>query len=62
VRSKERGDLGEVGCISEVYEALRDCPSLHIIGDRDPIKRVSLSPLWIGLLCWHQPYPTPSQP
>ncbi|GAB4813758.1 hypothetical protein N2152v2_000804 [Parachlorella kessleri] len=41
IRSKVRGDEGEVDCISEIYEGMRSCPSLHIIGARDPIKRMT---------------------
>jgi hypothetical protein len=42
VRAKVRGDTGELDCIDQIYEAMKGCPSLHVIGDRDPIKRVRL--------------------
>lgn len=29
-----------MGSIDRLYKALRPVPSMHIIGDRDPVKRV----------------------
>lgn len=35
--------------IEGCYAAMRDCSSLHIIGDRDPVKQVGASQA--GILC-----------
>lgn len=41
VRARVKGDAGEVGNIEGIYRSLRDCPSLHVIGDKDPVKRMT---------------------
>lgn len=40
VRAKVRGSEGAVCDMEQLYKGMRSCPSLHIIGDRDPVKRV----------------------